>query len=714
MRLRPSFSSLISASFVAGLAAFGAAEMLRAFATNRLSLAPGVLDRLHATSATLFAPLGAACLGAVWILLATRLEAELADRAVLSMRKRAALLALVSILTIGIPAYGVAWAVSSGTTAWKPGTAYKLALGVTCLSPLARYALHGLGRLLERAVLWGKHTAALVLSAVTALALLAWVFGTRGLGDRYGVTQLVSYLLVPVGITLLWSPFFGAFPAGRSARIGLCIALGVSLVALVLPPSLPALELFYVERPTSVLGRALAGLQRDSDGDGAPGSLGFLRGGDCDDGDARRHPLAIDVPGNGIDDNCFGGDRTLARAAAERSIAGATAKVEAGFEPRSVVVVAIDSMRFDRRFASGLDPGVTPALARLAAQSLTFADFRTCSPRTRESVPDLLGETRRGTRAYDTGGVIAALAGAGMHTAFIASDWLERYARIEGFAERHHPAARYGHFADDAVSARALDFLEHAPKGPFFLFVHFLGAHEPYDPAPACASSSDYARYRCALTALDRRVDALYQTLARTGRLASTVFVVSADHGEEFGEHGGRYHATTLYDEVLRVPLVVAAPDIEPKLVNEPLGCFDFLPTVLARAGIELESDWLGCDRLSAGDGSRCGQQARTRGTSEQSRFEPHQHAVVAGGHKLVFDRATGLQRTFDLRVDPDEKRPLARAPGPLAAELSERMDTWLSAQAAGDRPSVAARPARVGARSLALSRSRPSEPSGP
>src|SRR5262245_49749182 len=100
MRLRPSFSSLIPASLVAGLASFASAVILRALAGTRVPSAPGVLDRLHAMTATLAAPLGAACLGGAWILLCAYLETRFVDRE-LRPRTRAAILALLSMLTIG-------------------------------------------------------------------------------------------------------------------------------------------------------------------------------------------------------------------------------------------------------------------------------------------------------------------------------------------------------------------------------------------------------------------------------------------------------------------------------------------------------------------------------------------------------------------------------------------------------------------------------------
>ena len=103
-----------------------------------------------------------------------------------------------------------------------------------------------------------------------------------------------------------------------------------------------------------------------------------------------------------------------------------------------------------------------------------------------------------------------------------------------------------------------------------------MGAHEPYEPLAACAARSEgYDRYLCALRLLDERVGDILRALSDAGLGDDTVVVISADHGEEFGEHGARYHANTVYDEVLRVPLLVRIPGGTAETIREPVGCFD-------------------------------------------------------------------------------------------------------------------------------------------
>lgn len=85
--------------------------------------------------------------------------------------------------------------------------------------------------------------------------------------------------------------------------------------------------------------------------------------------------------------------------------------------------------------------------------------------------------------------------------------------------------------------------------------------HAPYEPRDAAATGgSDEARYDSELRHVDREIGELLELLRARGLFDRTVVVVHADHGEEFGDHGGQFHASTLFDEVIHVPLVLRLP----------------------------------------------------------------------------------------------------------------------------------------------------------
>ena len=134
-----------------------------------------------------------------------------------------------------------------------------------------------------------------------------------------------------------------------------------------------------------------------------------------------------------------------------------------------------------------------------------------------------------------------------------------------------------------------------------------------------------------------------------------------------------------MYDEVLRVPLLVRIPGGTAETVREPVGCFDFMPTLLGAAHLPGDPLLIGHD-FSRGPrpGDRA-QFARTRPLEARGVFEPKTLSVVVRGTKLLVDRQSGLSQYFDLRTDPEERRPLAHVAPSAERALTENMDAWLS-----------------------------------
>src|SRR5262249_24122874 len=119
-----------------------------------------------------------------------------------------------------------------------------------------------------------------------------------------------------------------------------------------------------------------------------------------------------------------------------------------------------------------------------------------------------------------------------------------------------------------------------------FLWVHLFEPHEPYEAHPEHPfGDRDVDRYDAEIAAADEGIDAIIAAVR--ARRPTAVTIVTADHGEEVSERGGRYHGTTVYEEQVRVPLVVNAPGLfAPHRVRAPVQLIDLLPTVLA--GLEI------------------------------------------------------------------------------------------------------------------------------
>ena len=204
------------------------------------------------------------------------------------------------------------------------------------------------------------------------------------------------------------------------------------------------------------------------------------------------------------------------------------------------------------------------------------------------------------------------------------------------------------------VALRAID----QASRRWFVWVHY------YDTHLSRHTRSDYDRV---LSHFDRGLGQLVDGLEHRGILNDTLIVLTSDHGEALGEHRSRGHATTLYEEQIRVPLIVRFPGAEPRLVREPVALVDVAATLCTATGARAEG--LNGEDLWP---------TITDGTAPPERpifSELHRYrsrfgdqtadlkAVVVGDWKLIWDRQRETQELFDLRADHREEKALEEQP---------------------------------------------------
>jgi arylsulfatase A-like enzyme/uncharacterized membrane protein YbhN (UPF0104 family) len=153
------------------------------------------------------------------------------------------------------------------------------------------------------------------------------------------------------------------------------------------------------------------------------------------------------------------------------------------------------------------------------------------------------------------------------------------------------------------VNRAVLGELDRRPASPFFLFVAYMDPHDPYyphpydgtayaraaHPRPAPSEAANLIRlYDGEISYWDEQFGALITELQRRGSYDSSAIVVTSDHGEEFQEHGGYWHGTTLYDEALHVPLFVKLPQNRQagSVATQLVQSIDLMPTLLGLAGV--------------------------------------------------------------------------------------------------------------------------------
>jgi arylsulfatase A-like enzyme len=223
-----------------------------------------------------------------------------------------------------------------------------------------------------------------------------------------------------------------------------------------------------------------------------------------------------------------------------------------------------------------------------------------------------------------------------------------------------------------ALTNAGIGFLRHRdPSRPFFLWLHYMDPHAPYAPQDAAASGADArARYNSELRLVDRELARLFDDLRTLGLWDTTWIVLHADHGEEFREHGGQFHATTVYEEQVRVPLVVKPPatfGVAVGVRRTPVSLLDVMPTLLDALGLAPGLLTAGRSLVAA---LRRGEPRQRPLVVECQRFDRDLVAVVDGTVKLIRNRSAQAVELYDLAADPNEQHNQNRNDDSLPPEL--------------------------------------------
>jgi arylsulfatase A-like enzyme len=224
------------------------------------------------------------------------------------------------------------------------------------------------------------------------------------------------------------------------------------------------------------------------------------------------------------------------------------------------------------------------------------------------------------------------------------------------------------------------------------MLLHYMDPHDPYfthpydgealarvaNPNPDRALADRYrAAYDGEIGYLDAQLDRLFAELKARGVYDQTLIVFTADHGEEFCEHGGWWHGTTLYDEQLAVPLIVKPPrgGVTGAVSDALVSSVDIAPTILAGAGLAAPGAMVG-----KALGLLASAPAPRDHSFAESELEGNVlQAYRSGGWKLIHanpgnPRGLPEHQLFDVAKDPREQRDLVASRGEQATTLSANM----------------------------------------
>lgn len=421
-------------------------------------------------------------------------------------------------------------------------------------------------------------------------------------------------------------------------------------------------------------------------------------------------------------------------------------------KPRpDILLVTFDTLRADHTSPYGYARNTTPALVALARDGVLFetayAPMSTTAPSHASIMTGLYpaghGVLRNGFTLPESAVTLAErLAAEGYTTgAFVSSFVLyHKFGLAQGFdmydddfsssestqqeTETWESVNVPGRKVDrraDAVTDRAIAWLNEirpARRVPVFLWVHYMDPHEPYAPPPAfgdpfnIASATPksldeaVARYDTEIAFADRHFARLLQAFEDKALREGAWIIATADHGESFTEHGWRGHGTQIYEESVRVPLIMRWKGMLPAgmRVGSPVGLHDLAPTILARlrlapldgphVGMNLAPLWnsppvvmperplffqrrlydedglIAPIPLRELDGATFGSGVDVRGQKFGLRVGTWKFSEAA--------KETPSRELYDLAADPGETRSLAEERPEVAGRMSRLIDRWL------------------------------------
>ena len=389
-------------------------------------------------------------------------------------------------------------------------------------------------------------------------------------------------------------------------------------------------------------------------------------------------------------------------------------------ERKNVILISLDTLRADHLGCYGYERTTSPVLDTFAKRGVLFENCISSAPWTLPAHVSLLTSLYSTSHSVIDDGLFSVpsmlptslppeiktlpeiLQKGGYETRAITSHIYvsDKFGFERGFNVFYYDQEQRA----KVITQRALSWLDSLSDRPFFLFLHYFDCHSPYAAPGSFRNMFDHdykgetnsrelmkryakgeipqrdldhiiALYDGEIRYVDTCLEYLIRGIEKHGFLDNTMIIITSDHGEEFKEHGSFGHGITLFDEVIKVPLLLFLPRASyvPQRITSQVSIIDIMPSILDFLGVEIPSGIEGKSFIPSLEGVVHTPRVTY---SETSRYKGFQACLRTDERKyIVSDNFDGQQEAlYNLENDPGEKHNLASTVPSTVDEYREKL----------------------------------------